>query len=228
MGFYATEPVEHRGVGNGKTRVEVFSSARCRKSPSQTNESPLSQGFCAVGSATCTVSVRYYGYRYYNPELGRWLNRDPIGEEGGENLYVFVANLVTIRTDYLGLSYSICLPYPRKRSPWTDYGDPQQGYKYRAFFVQGSNTGVCNWEDIETQRQFRTTQKRKICKEKCGGSWVVVPDGRPTYTWRNVDKVVAVANSIATRFYGGGSGDWGTCKNPWTGTPVVFSVSSFE
>lgn len=34
----------------------------------------------------------YYGYRYYSPELGRWLNRDPIEEEGGLNLYAFVTN----------------------------------------------------------------------------------------------------------------------------------------
>lgn len=32
----------------------------------------------------------FYGYRYYNPEMGRWLNRDPIEEEGGLNLYGFV------------------------------------------------------------------------------------------------------------------------------------------
>ncbi|MDR0994062.1 MAG: hypothetical protein LBN38_05810 [Verrucomicrobiota bacterium] len=25
--------------------------------------------------------MNYYGYRFYNPELGRWINRDPI-EEG--------------------------------------------------------------------------------------------------------------------------------------------------
>ena len=25
----------------------------------------------------------YYGYRYYSPELMRWITRDPIGEEGG-------------------------------------------------------------------------------------------------------------------------------------------------
>ncbi len=30
-----------------------------------------------------------YGYRWYWPEIGRWMNRDPIGEEGGENLYGF-------------------------------------------------------------------------------------------------------------------------------------------
>ena len=34
----------------------------------------------------------YYGYRYYNPFTGRWLNRDLIGEEGGQNLYGFVYN----------------------------------------------------------------------------------------------------------------------------------------
>ena len=28
----------------------------------------------------------------FNPELGRWINRDPIGEEGGLNLYGFVFN----------------------------------------------------------------------------------------------------------------------------------------
>ena len=29
----------------------------------------------------------YYNYRYYSPELGRWTKRDPIGEQGGLNLY---------------------------------------------------------------------------------------------------------------------------------------------
>jgi RHS repeat-associated protein len=29
----------------------------------------------------------YYGYRFYDPANGRWINRDPIGERGGLNLY---------------------------------------------------------------------------------------------------------------------------------------------
>ena len=32
------------------------------------------------------------GFRYYNPGLGRWVSRDPIGEEGGEGLYVFAGS----------------------------------------------------------------------------------------------------------------------------------------
>lgn len=34
----------------------------------------------------------YYGFRYYQPNLQRWLNEDPIGIAGGMNLYGFVGN----------------------------------------------------------------------------------------------------------------------------------------
>src|SRR5690606_14252731 len=36
--------------------------------------------------------IYYYGYRWYEPNLQRWLNPDPIEEEGGINLYGFVYN----------------------------------------------------------------------------------------------------------------------------------------
>jgi len=44
-----------------------------------------------------------YGYRYYSPETGRWISRDPIEEEGGINLYGFVGNDSLNGWDYLGL-----------------------------------------------------------------------------------------------------------------------------
>jgi len=37
-------------------------------------------------------AMLYYGYRWYIPSLQRWLNRDPIGELGGRNLYGHVEN----------------------------------------------------------------------------------------------------------------------------------------
>ncbi|WP_339132906.1 MAG: RHS repeat-associated core domain-containing protein [Candidatus Electrothrix sp. GW3-4] len=49
------------------------------------------------------TGLYYYGYRYYSPELGRWLSRDPIGEDGGLNLYGFVGNDGINGWDYLGL-----------------------------------------------------------------------------------------------------------------------------
>jgi hypothetical protein len=36
--------------------------------------------------------VRYYGHRFYSPGLGRFINRDPIEEAGGLNLYGFCGN----------------------------------------------------------------------------------------------------------------------------------------
>ena len=44
----------------------------------------------------------YYGYRFYFPPLTRWLNRDPIEEEGGVNLYGFCQNSMPYKVDFLG------------------------------------------------------------------------------------------------------------------------------
>jgi len=49
------------------------------------------------------TGLYYYGLRYYNPELGRWLSRDPIEEEGGPNVYRFVNNKPLSLYDYLGM-----------------------------------------------------------------------------------------------------------------------------
>jgi uncharacterized protein RhaS with RHS repeats len=48
------------------------------------------------------MHVACYGYRYYDPLTGRWPSRDPIGEDGGVNLYGFVGNDGVVRIDYLG------------------------------------------------------------------------------------------------------------------------------
>ena len=46
---------------------------------------------------TATV---YYNYRHYEPVMGRWMQRDPVGERGGANLILFAKNAMGI--DYLG------------------------------------------------------------------------------------------------------------------------------
>jgi RHS repeat-associated protein len=65
----------------------------------------------------------YYGYRWYDAQAGRWVNRDPIEERGGVNLYGFVGNTPVGWIDVLGQfqkAYSITLnvsncPANRKR-----------------------------------------------------------------------------------------------------------------
>ncbi|MGC8989535.1 MAG: RHS repeat-associated core domain-containing protein, partial [Verrucomicrobiia bacterium] len=45
----------------------------------------------------------YYGYRYYSPNFGRWISRDPIEEDGGLNVYACARNASVGSCDRLGL-----------------------------------------------------------------------------------------------------------------------------
>ena len=49
------------------------------------------------------TGLHYNFFRYYEPDVGRFVNQDPIGLMGGENLYAFAAN-VQAWIDPLGLS----------------------------------------------------------------------------------------------------------------------------
>ena len=86
-------------------------------SPSAPHPPPLERGLGGGGAAgglpfsfrfstkywDGETGLYYYGYRYLKPKLGRWLNRDPIGERGGINLYGFVGNNPVSKWDKLGL-----------------------------------------------------------------------------------------------------------------------------
>ena len=65
-----------------------------------TNDQPFrfSSEYCDT-----ETDLIYYNYRYYSPELGSWLSRDPIEEKGGLNLYGFVGNDGVNKWDYLGM-----------------------------------------------------------------------------------------------------------------------------
>ena len=47
--------------------------------------------------------LHYNRFRYYDPEIGRFVSQDPIGLKGGENLYAYVNN-PNQWVDILGLS----------------------------------------------------------------------------------------------------------------------------
>jgi len=46
----------------------------------------------------------YYGLRYFDPSMARWISRDPLGEEGGVNVYASVRNRMVNSVDVLGLT----------------------------------------------------------------------------------------------------------------------------
>ena len=57
------------------------------------------------------LGLVYYNYRYYNPQNGRWISRDPAKEEKTNNLYWFVRNHPSIHLTYWEDNVQICHGY---------------------------------------------------------------------------------------------------------------------
>ncbi|MEI6149011.1 MAG: RHS repeat-associated core domain-containing protein, partial [bacterium] len=72
------------------------------------------------------------GLRFYSPETGRWMSKDPIEEGGGLNLYAGLNNAPTCRIDAWGM---------RNEPPSTVYF---LGYKTVGFVYEGY-CGEWNW-----------------------------------------------------------------------------------
>ncbi len=75
------------------------------------------------------VSSATTGLRSYSPDLGRWINRDPIEERGGVGLYVFAVNMATLAVDVTGLmlfpvvALPPSMPSPPNPSPFGSWDE---------------------------------------------------------------------------------------------------------
>jgi RHS repeat-associated protein len=105
------------GFDQVKNVTELFDSAG--NIAATYDYSPFGENMTASGPAAAfnpfrfsseawdvTLGLVYYNWRHYNPLDGRFVNRDPIGENGGLNLYGFVENDPVDKWDVLGLSVS--------------------------------------------------------------------------------------------------------------------------
>lgn len=94
-------------------------------------------------------------YRAYNPSLGRWLSRDPVGEAGGINLYGYVGNDPLARFDPLGLFEVIVFnPHLRGRSQFGHVATVVNGISYS---FGGNGMDVRNASDyIARNTEFRS------------------------------------------------------------------------
>ncbi len=147
-----------------------------------------------------TTGLYYYGYRFYDPATGRWPSRDPIGEEGGINLYGFINNDGVNRWDLLGLCEEdewCCIwggtlhVIPQAIDPWSTRIEgagrdkdqdkaaaeaKQNGQMSLDFAVKGASNGGSKAKVIDLD-------EKPIC-EKCGQQGltpIVPPTGPPSF-----------------------------------------------
>jgi RHS repeat-associated protein len=96
-----------------------------------------------------TVAFLYYGLRYYNPTDGRWPSRDPIGENGGINLYGYVGGDPINAVDPQGLwqitiggawAYGGVLSFGKNNGQWNGSVTVGYGYGFTAGINPNDNT----------------------------------------------------------------------------------------
>jgi RHS repeat-associated protein len=139
----------------------------------------------------------YFGYRYYDPRLGRWLSRDPIRESGGFNLYAYCGNDPVNKHDPTGmapemytgnnadgealieLTARICNGVPQVRyGDWANWWGPIVGGEVKDWW-QAPNSA-------ELARLFRKTSS----------GWRLATEAERTATW---NQQLGVALPIAMR-----------------------------
>jgi RHS repeat-associated protein len=105
--FSATADKPAKFIPPSKNRVwDFFGETQSRTSVSWSQVVEPHRGIDPEVSTTAQdveyTALYYYGYRFYSSKLGRWVNRDPIGEKGGVALYVAMNNQPSGSVDPVG------------------------------------------------------------------------------------------------------------------------------
>ena len=132
-----------------------------------------------------TFGLYYYGYRFYSPDLGRFINCDPIGEKGGLNLYGFVLNNPISGIDPFGLecmcgaNITKSLKALKRKIEKRFYAaSPEARTKGCTQYTQKISGNGNNW-DLEFDNKAKGCPTGKKCQEtvtvngKCHNKWEV-------------------------------------------------------
>jgi RHS repeat-associated protein len=98
----------------------------------------------------------YYGFRFYDPNLQRWLNRDPIAELGGINLYDYVANNPINYFDPFGLVTVVAVGLPTSSNPFGHVAIATTGNGVVSFGT-GTQFGSDFTDYLNNQATYRST-----------------------------------------------------------------------
>ena len=111
------------------------------------------------------TGLYYYRARYYNPQIGRFLQTDPIGYGDGINWYNCCGSNPVIRTDPSGLSYSL--------RAWFDWegseGDGYVDWELAFFLVNDDGRHDMLWSGGSLEEWYTWIMNNE---EDFGWSWI--------------------------------------------------------
>jgi len=121
---------------------------------------------------------------FYNPDIGRWLSRDPIGEAGGINLYGYVGNDPVNQLDNFGLSkedekrilesYARSTEWMNRNGHRVDIFPPFGSVKWPGYGLGGKG-----WECISQSQKVANDLNRLTLDDP----WVIQVIMTPSHTW---------------------------------------------
>lgn len=127
---------------------------------------------------------------FYNPHVGKWINRDPIGEEGGNNLSAFTGNNAINHIDAFGnVKFEGCEGKEDQiKSGFENFckklDDPAFNCCLNHFNIPGKLKWMCDNRDTLTVKC--EADNTGSCKDACGWS---LPGGQTIHVcptqWNN-------------------------------------------
>ena len=118
------------------------------------------------------LGLVYYNYRHYEPVMGRWMLRDPIGEHGGFNLHGLLNNVAVFAFDVLGLS---C-----EKGKNLTYVADSSGFDTAEFLGRATHWGYI---DLNNERDFSPNDQLGECE--CVKSLLIIAHGEKYVPGKN-------------------------------------------
>lgn len=103
-----------QSLDNTKTHTHTY-SAFGEENPSSGNPNPWRYASKRIDPETNLI---YFGHRYYNPTIGRWLTPDPSSQTDSPNLYAYTYNNPFLYIDAYGLNSTIDTSSPLEAPTW--------------------------------------------------------------------------------------------------------------
>lgn len=134
----AEQLIDERGTIVGRMHKTAFGRTRSATSGGATTDARFAGQF-----EDAETGLHYNHYRYYDPDLGRYISADPLGLDAGLNLYRYCINPTSF-VDPLGLASHSCtasltLHDDQGGGTWVPTAGPQQNPGGSTF--SGNNSG---------------------------------------------------------------------------------------
>jgi RHS repeat-associated protein len=184
-----------------------------------------------LASAHCHQSesgLNYNYFRDYDPQVGRYVESDPIGLKAGNNTYTYVSDKPVAFGDSLGLDPCYVIGY--RRTPWEEIpgsaGTPW--YELMPDIVENPvipSSVTCSWRMLQLAQERRDVYVEMHCFEcdhpGCVNAchWVNREKKTGIETQPRLDVTKGIGPGYGMVFNDGNpeEANGGFCRNPWTG-----------